>query len=789
MMVSVASLRRNEALPPATGITRSPGLRPVGVLPADRLAELLASARARAGAPGRILLADLGLGGWRGHHAARELFDAAGLAFPEPARPPRAASGFSYAGLISRGIDAEARGNGVALRALELAVALVECLHAHAPVSVLVIAPRFGIALGADNRWFLQFLEQGLGEGPHRFALVCGGPPPPDLPPAWRLEAAPSTESAAREAMPDGRSRLLALVPGMLTPSLLAELDLAEAAPALIEMGESYLVPPSARRPPAEAARFDFDDLAAASKGVAWLRCYAQIHGNNFFVEPAFLAEQAWQSFGQGANDIALLLLDRAIACERAPDARDALRAQQQGMRIAMHRFADAAKAGAPSGSVTGIGNFLVKAKGWSLVMSGAAAAGRRFLADARAFPGTVAAGSIDDLYLRNITALAEARVGNPDEALRLEQEITAENGRSEPFDWQLHYVNMVNTARLLRAAGRLDEAREAYMAAFATGAGNLSESDRVYDEACLARLAAERGRPDLAMQHWLRAALAFAAARVPEALAPRCVAMLLAKRSGADDDVTEAVAGVLGDALLAADAELSPGRCRLAGEFSDESGVVPAPTFMFADTLSCRPCEIFGAIGAEGWSVIAVRSPAHLAFDGLRHRRLRRLLARLIGRAIPADAASGFSTFVVDARHGRPIASNEVEQVESCIGLGLSCSVFEDRKTRLAAASIEALQQASRLRLGPLVRQVEFAEGSARVVFKRYLGERREDDRYGVIAAAAAGDSTVGAVTAAADRASSAEICGRIRSLEQARIVCRELPAPWRKLTEGGAS
>lgn len=760
------------------------------MLPADRLVELLASAGARAGAPGRILLADLGLGGWRGHHAARELFDAAGLAFPEPARPPFAASGFSYAGLISRGIDAEARGNGVALRALELAAALIEWLHGHALVSVLVIAPRFGIALGADNRWFLQFLERGLGEGPHRFALVCGGPPPPDLPPAWRLEAVSSTESAAREAAaPDGRSRLLALVPGILTPSLLAELDLAEAAPLLIETGESYLVPPSARRPPAGVARFDFDDLAAAAKGVAWLRCYAQIHGNNYFVAPAFLAEQAWQLFGQGANDIALLLLDRAIACERAPDARDALRAQQQGMRIAMHRFADAAKAGAPSGSVTGIGNFLVKAKGWSLVMSGDAAAGRRFLADARAFPGTVAPGSIDDLYLRNISALAEARIGNPDEALRLEQEITAENGKSEPFDWQLHYVNMVNTARLLRAAGRLDEAREAYMAAFATGAGNLSESDRVYDEACLARLAAERGQPDLAMQHWLRAALAFAAARVPEALAPRCVAMLLAKRSGADDDVTEAVAGVLGDALVTADAKLSPDRCRLAGEFPDESGVMPAPTFRFADAaLPCRPSEIFGAIGAEGWSVIAVRPPARPAFDGPCHRRLRLLLARLIGRAVPADAAQGFSTFVVDARHGRPIASNEVEQVESCLGLGLSCSVFEGRKTRLAAASIEALQQASRLRLGPLVRQVEFAEGSARVVFKRYLGERREDDKYGLIAAAAAGDSTVGAVAAAAVRTSSAEICGRIRSLEQARIVCRELPASWRKLTDGGA-
>jgi Flp pilus assembly protein TadD len=573
-------------------------------------------------------------------------------------------------------------------------------------------------------------------------------------------------------------------MPGKVTPAALSELGFADAEGLLIATGAGdFLVPPETRRAPADVSPFEFDDLAARAKNLPWLRCYAQTFGNNYFVDSGLLAAQAWRFFAQGASEIAVRLLERAVACGRNPDARHALEAQLQGMRIASHRFAEAGKARSPPGGATNVKNFLIKAKGWALVMSGDAASGRDFLRQARLLSEIAAPGSVEDLYLRNILALAEARTGDLGEALRLEQEITAANGRLEPFDWRLHYVNMVNTARLFRAAGRPTDARDAYVDAFATGSGNLSESDRVYDEACLARLAAETGCPARAMQHWFRASLAFAASAVPEALSARCAAMLLSRRTDPDQDVTEGVAEALYAALEGALAQLPPEHAWHVARLPDRGHSLDAPTFIYAGVAPPRSlAEAFGALGADGWSVIPVRSATPPAFGGASHRSLRLLLARLIEREAPQHARLGFATYVVDARQGRPIASSEREQIESCVSLRLNRSIFAGRRTELSPASLGKLEQASRLRLGDLVRHVEMAGHRARVVYKRYLPERCEDDEYGLIEAAVAGDISLGTLLGAAERDISREIRARARDLEDKRVICCDLPPSWRR-------
>jgi hypothetical protein len=788
MMASAAWRCLDRSPVPASIITRSSDAQLVRVIPADRLAQFLAQEATVSG----VLVADLALGAWRSHHAARELFDQSSLAWPELASfndggdRGRVWDGLSYANVIGQGIDSEARGNETVRRALDLATALADYLSTRAPTVVIIVAPHYGIDFSADNKWFLYFLAQGLRNGPHRLVLAAGEELPGNLPMGWQLERASVAYAAVRPRMASEQpASLLALVPGTLPSELLSDLDPDGIAQGVIPLDSGrFLVAPDERRSPTDISPFTFDELGARVETIPWLRCYAQVYGNNYFVNPALLCSQAWHCFAEGGHETALRLLARAASCCRSQRNRHGIDAQLQGMRISLHRFADAAAA-KPAVGGGPMKNFLLTTKGWGLVMSGDAATGREYLEQAEAQLPVTARGQIEHLYLQNILALAAARTGATAEALRLEQEIAAANDRLEHFDWRLHYVNQVNTARLLRQTGHFAQAKRAYLEAFATASGDLSESDRIYDEACLARLAAETGQPVEAMQRWFRSALSFAASVVPEAISARCIRMLLAGQAVTAEDAIESVAEFLHTALRAAQARLppkSPWRRAEAAD-TDDSAV---PVFLCEN--ACQPRDLSSAscaVGADGWSVIAVRVDAKPAYDGPHHRRLRRLLAHLIRWANPDHEDMAANGYVVDGRHGRPMAIDERAQIESCLRFGIRRSLFAGQAIELAPACLVRLKQVYRLRLGDLVRDVECVGGRARIAYKRYRPERWEDDTYGLIVAAARGGWTLGSLIDAGKHDARGAVCARARALEKERVLYLELPDDWRRLVD----
>ena len=191
-------------------------------------------------------------------------------------------------------------------------------------------------------------------------------------------------------------------------------------------------------------------------------------------------------------------------------------------MLIATSRFLEGSQIVVPPKSLPQqLRGFLIQSKAWCLLMSNRAADAEVLFHEAL---GLLEASSSSRLYLYllNIYALNCLRLGRIDEALDLENRITSDIACNFPNDYHLTYINALNTARLMRRKGKLDEAESYYQLAFSTNAGVRSESDLVFKNASEAFLQELRGRDDLACAAWVRTACHWLAMDLPEALAPK---------------------------------------------------------------------------------------------------------------------------------------------------------------------------------------------------------------------------------------------------------------------------
>jgi hypothetical protein len=271
----------------------------------------------------RIVVADLSLGAWRSHMVAADIRAQLGLTPPASARLPDVSKPATtlpaYADMISAGIDTESRGDQWVLAALDLASDVVLAVRDGAPGTFMVVPPRFGSPWERENELFVQFLAQGLRGGIGRVVLACADRDGPALPEGWSLNwlRTPDPGSIPEQV----NSGLLGLLPGVVDGELTTALGLRPSAssPLWPLSGGRLWIPSEYRRAPSSASRLEFDRLAVAAQTVDWLHAYAQFHGNNFFVQPHFLFQQACRLSAEGGHGIALRLIERAIACARSP--------------------------------------------------------------------------------------------------------------------------------------------------------------------------------------------------------------------------------------------------------------------------------------------------------------------------------------------------------------------------------------------------------------------------------------------------------------------------------------
>jgi tetratricopeptide (TPR) repeat protein len=612
---------------------------------------------------GEAVWADLSLGAWTGHQAGRELLaQLTGRKLcPRGTMPaPGDAADFpSYAELVGQGIDAEALGRGEVLRAHAMAQRVAKLLGTR---TVVILAPREGFRWEEENEFFVRFLGEALRGKPHRLVMV-------------------QTKGGAEKAPVAG------LLPGVVSAELMEAIRGEATEPGWLHpVAGGFLVAPEVR--PARVGlreRLRFDRLATLTREFPGIALWAQMYGNSFHVEAGPMADQAWQEFRQGGVGVALRLMARAEPCARNPTERAILQAKAQGMRIAAHRFDEAAASSDPGlGLPANLRSFLLEAKGWGLAMSREPERAVAYLEQARDLevPGR---DPREHHYLLNILALGCFRSGAFERALSLEKEIEAALERQTPADWRLGYVNAINLARLYARAGDAETALRYYERAFATTQGIWSESDRFYQGITLGRAFQAAGRREESLAAWLRAGLHWLACKVPESLSRRSLRPLA------------------GDPEEALEREIAGAAAR-AG--CDVPLLEAAP--QVAARMGCAPAGSWLA-AAQGWAVVA--TPGDLAERGTRlRRRVWSVLRALAPEAFPESP----SRLLVD----RDIAQTWPQAIEMALRVGASQVRFEERRMDNAAEWMGRLS----VEVGPAVERID----GGTVFFRRYHPPRK---------------------------------------------------------------
>jgi tetratricopeptide (TPR) repeat protein len=767
---------------PEICITRDPDPIVLDGIRAPTLAALRAVLVSPAAGPGP-LVSDLSLGAWRSHQVAAEFAAQLGITLPgappPPLQPtPPAAAARSHGDLVGARIDAETRGDRIVLVALELATRLIAAVAAGAPPTLLVLAPRFGLPWEPENIAFLRFLAQGLRGRSTHLVLAATDADDPPLPPGWtvRWRDAPGPAAGAAE------KSLLGLVPGVVAPEIAAALDGGAGiatAQALPLAGGHRLLAPECRRPPAAVPPPEYDRLAAAVQPFAWLAAYAQCHGSPTQADPAVLSAEGRQRFAEGGCAIALRLLERAVACATAPAEQGVFLAQLQGMRITLQRYQELVEAPDPSADLwPALRAILLEAKGWGLAMLDAAERAEPYFLEAQQLLGRDRYNR-EYLYLLNIMALNHLKLGDAAGALALERSIEVTLARQPRRDWHLEYINAINLARLYRRARQFHEAERYYQRAFATTQGIRSENDTLYVNVCLARLDQERGAVDEALLHWLRAGLHWVSNSVPEGLSSRVAGAILSRKPAPDESLPEAISGAL--EVLLRDTSRAADHGPAPAVLDQDLDALPAPVFVRSDRLpaAASPPVIECAVGAPGWSVLATNLSLPAPFAGAQHRRLCALLYALLQARAATEELANRATLVVDDRLGDEMARTRAELYDTCLRLDVPRMVFAGEIVELDQEVRAELAWQSRVQPGSAVAELQFADGSATVHFKRYRAPLVLTGADAQLLAALPGDRPL-LLAELADRLGGGDHPDRVlaaaRRLEQARVLAFHL-------------
>jgi tetratricopeptide (TPR) repeat protein len=713
-------MRQHVAESSRTRISRDSTARIQGIHARD-LAELR-TALENLGLPSHstgMCVADLSLGSWVAHQAARRILEQLGeIDVVDPRERSVISKGdeFASADLLGRFVDAESRGNSATIEALGLAERTIDALSRASGRVVLILAPRFGHVWRADELAYLRFLSFGAAVAESQLLLVaCGdAAPPPGMDVEWKNAPGANVASKVTDALlgliPDMPTRALALAAGLASIPADQFLDLP---------GGRLLIDPALRQRPSASQRRRFDRLGALAEADAELRAYAQLYGSGYFCDARFLVGQAWSRFIDGAFDIAVDLMDFVVSCTTEPAARARLLYELQGMRIASLRFAEAARAPEPdAASPEEVRGGLLLTKGWGLALSGDAERGRPYLTAGKAVLEASLGHTRQFLYVRNIYALSLARTGDWElayaEESKIESALDAEEAISGQRDWPLTYVNQLNLARLHKYRGNLESALQCYQRGFSITLGARSESDAVYANFCLAKVYADLGQVDDAYVNWLRAGLHWAAARVPEALAPRVCSAILGRQVDqpwkAMDEVSRVLTEEIARAAEAARRDLAGGASRAVFRRLDDYN----PTAPGANALM---------VGDAGWAVLVDElDDEKPSVTSTRSLELRQLLASLILAPLASVASTKAAKILLPCAGAGEVPTTRDDAGLSAARLGLPRMVFQNRSIAWGEEERSRLIAGRRFARGHAVDAWHAGpEESVTVTFKRF--------------------------------------------------------------------
>ncbi|MBB5370085.1 MULTISPECIES: hypothetical protein [unclassified Janthinobacterium] len=641
----------------------------------------------------QCICADLTLGAWRGHGLAREWGQQLDLAEPEPIQPVLAADGADidhYADTVGILIDNESEGDRNFMRAHALACALVAAVRERGVSHLLLAAPLGAHEWGSENLQLLKLLQDAAPHYGFQLAVLLQSDAV--IPQVAGLELVPQNDAVA-----PSHPTVAFPVPG------LADAGWAAAqyrAMDVLQLHNGKLfISPNWRDPRAGGA---------APAGIGeHLQVYFVLRDGRQEVD--FLQRQADLRFAEGAYGLALRILDHIAQDALAPLPAALVEAQKQNIAIALMDFLRAAQGRLPADTLPPVVKAsLYQSKAWGMVMSGQAALAEQYFALARQYLDPVQHRRLY-LYLLNISALNQLRLGQVEQALAFENEIERQLTELPDPDWHLIYINSLNQARIFKKCRDLEQAEHYYNRAFFINFQLRNESDLLYTNLCYAQLESLRGSPETALMYWLRTCLHWLSNAMPEALAPRVAQAILGMPLSNQDADVEKISVVLSEQLLVA--------VKAVGR-----SVSPLPQAIVLQRIDAASrAEI--CLAQPGWSVFATGQGERLEtiFTGPAYRLLNRQVLGVLAADFPQVDFKLFRTLFTDAQWGIELAEQPRELVWACLKWQVPELLCQGQRYRIDENSLQTFD-GFRIESSRAINYVRVGPQQWQVHFKRYL-------------------------------------------------------------------
>jgi tetratricopeptide (TPR) repeat protein len=667
---------------------------------------------------GRVVAADLSLGSWTAHALGTQLLS---QLMGKELRPGRWRPGNNDTpGRSSPSIDEEGRGTAPVRMAHALFVRIRRAIGDRA-TSALVLVPCFHHEWRTEDRLLLEYLQTCCPM--LHITLASIDPATASWPAEWRPDFLPAkSEISARPTNGRTAESGLALLPGTLSPRHCTCLG-GSAALNLIRLpsGWALIAPEDRAALTRQHYRFQTDDLERLeSIGLAEFIPYALVHGARLRNAAVLLRDEAWVQFAAGGRNLAIQLMDAAANCFQDEPSRASILAVRKMMLVSMARYSEAAAAAPFSMEELPARErrLLLEWQGWGLVMNGRAQEARACLTEALRLEDP-AREDAEHLFLMNITALSELRCGNHERAYELEKQIEAVLASQQYPDEGVVFINSINLARLCRYSRNWDDSAHYYRRAFATAEGAPSDTDRVNEQLCLARLAEDQEHWFQAFDSTFRASLYWLAGDCPEALNWRVQSLLLGNRA-------LKIASHLGELyecveqLALAFTTTLQRLGKAAGLDEPEPFCGAAVHFRFHDDDSPTSDRMM-YLGGPHWAVVADESSQAGRGYGPHFEALKQYVATRIARF---HDRSEVNTLRIARNDGRPMPITEDAMLHQAASLGLrSIHLGGNRFIQLPSREPESWQF---LKRSHLVQRSQTDREDVTVFFRRYLAPCR---------------------------------------------------------------
>nr|AEH57226.1 hypothetical protein [Prochloron didemni P1-Palau] len=648
---------------------------------------------------GDCICSDLSLGAWKGQWISYELSQQLATdlklndVLPSLEGHDYRKRGTDYADVIGQLIDAESEGDRNCLVAYDNAVRILQAISQATTKLILIVAPRFGFAWELENEWLIYFLANGIKACNCRLVLLFDRENP-QISNLWSLKWIASKVHKRSALMPEETDCIFKDIPGTIDCQSYPQVSNWKDKSYLLQISDRCcLVLPEYRCNPEKVSPENFESLAALLNCTpTWMQAYLQAYGSLEKRDFNFLLQEARQRFSEGAYNIALRLIEKVSQSNLNEIQQAVLQVQAQSIRIAMMQFQDAAERENPASNLPPpITRSLYLSKAWGLVMVNRPEQAEPLFKKAR---DLTSSEEMDRsfLYLLNISALNQLKLGNVEQAMTFEKEIEDRLQALPQTDWHVTYINSINQARLYKRLGDWQKSEFYYKKAFQTTFGLRSESDQIYTNLCQAQIATLQKIDSHAFIFWFRVALHWLSMKIPEALAPRVAKAIVGRDILPEGNSIETISHTLFHRLVESVKNI-PSLSNSMRDKIERLDSLKAKQICFARTSTNFSDSIQVAMGMLGWSILISDHWLGERFDGLNYLRLSRLVFEIICSLLPQFDFPESLTVFTDTRFGRELPATASELLEVAIRFEVREIYFGSKKINLSEEEMEAIQ------------------------------------------------------------------------------------------------